>query len=78
MKQVNAFPGAMETFTVQNFKDLVPVYKAAESLEGKVDVEKTSAHLPGPGPEGVELIHGSRPKLEVPRSARVSASPTGS
>jgi NitT/TauT family transport system substrate-binding protein len=40
VKQVNAFPGAMETFTVQNFKDLVPVYKAAESLEGKVDVEK--------------------------------------
>lgn len=40
VKQVNAFPGAMDTFTVQNFKDLVPVYKAAESLEGKVDVEK--------------------------------------
>ena len=40
VKQVNAFPGAMESFTVQNFKDLVPVYKAAESLEGKVDVEK--------------------------------------
>ncbi len=40
VKQVNAFPGAMETFTVQNFKDLVPVYKAAQSLEGKVDVEK--------------------------------------
>ena len=40
VKQVNAFPGAMETFTVQNFKELVPVYKAAESLEGKVEVEK--------------------------------------
>ncbi len=40
VKQVNAFPGSMETFTVQNFKDLVPVYKAAESLEGKVEVEK--------------------------------------
>ena len=39
VNQVKAFPGAMETFTVQNFKDLVPVYKAAESLEGKVDVE---------------------------------------
>jgi NitT/TauT family transport system substrate-binding protein len=40
VKQINAFPGSMDTFTVQNFKDLVPVYKAAESLEGKVDVEK--------------------------------------
>ncbi len=40
VKQVNAFPGAMDSFTVQNFKDLVPVYKAAESLEGKVDVER--------------------------------------
>ena len=40
VKQVNAFPGAMESFTVQNFKDLVPVYKAAEALEGKVDVAK--------------------------------------
>ena len=40
VKQVNAFPGAMETFTVQNFKDLIPVYKAAEALEGKADVEK--------------------------------------
>ena len=40
VKQVNAFPGAMESFTVQNFKDLIPVYKAADSLEGKVDVEK--------------------------------------
>ena len=40
VKQVNAFPGAMESFTVQNFKDLVPVYMAAEALEGKVDVAK--------------------------------------
>ena len=40
VKQVNAFPAAMDTFTVQNFKDLVPVYKAAEALEGKADVEK--------------------------------------
>ncbi len=40
VKQVNAFPSAMDTFTVPNFKDLVPVYKAAEALEGKVDVEK--------------------------------------
>jgi len=40
VKQVNAFPGNMDTFTVQNFKDLIPVYKAAESLEGKVDVAK--------------------------------------
>jgi NitT/TauT family transport system substrate-binding protein len=40
VKQVNAFPGAMDSFTVQNFKELVPVYKAAEALEGKVDVEK--------------------------------------
>ncbi|MCX5733777.1 MAG: ABC transporter substrate-binding protein [candidate division NC10 bacterium] len=40
VKQVDAFPGAMESFTVQNFKDLVPVYKAAEALEGKVDVAK--------------------------------------
>jgi NitT/TauT family transport system substrate-binding protein len=40
VKQVNAFPGAMESFTVQNFKDLVPVYKAAEALEGKVDMAK--------------------------------------
>jgi NitT/TauT family transport system substrate-binding protein len=40
VKQINAFPGAMDTFTVQNFKDLIPVYKAAEALEGKVDVEK--------------------------------------
>jgi NitT/TauT family transport system substrate-binding protein len=40
VKQVNAFPGNMDTFTVQNFKDLVPVYKAAEALEGKVDVAK--------------------------------------
>lgn len=39
VKQVNAFPAAMDTFTVQNFKDLVPVYKAADALEGKVDVE---------------------------------------
>ena len=40
VKQVDAFPGAMESFTVQNFKDLIPVYKAAEALEGKVDVAK--------------------------------------
>lgn len=40
VKQVNAFPAAMDSFTVQNFKDLIPIYKAAESLEGKVDVEK--------------------------------------
>lgn len=40
VKQVNAFPGKMDSFTVQNFKDLIPVYKAAEALEGKADVEK--------------------------------------
>jgi NitT/TauT family transport system substrate-binding protein len=40
VKQVDAFPAAMDTFTIQNFKDLIPVYKAAEALDGKVDVEK--------------------------------------
>jgi NitT/TauT family transport system substrate-binding protein len=40
VKQVKAWPDAMETFTAANFKELIPTYKAAESLEGKVDVEK--------------------------------------
>jgi NitT/TauT family transport system substrate-binding protein len=40
VRQVNAWPGAMESFTVENFKELIPVYKAAEALEGKVSPEK--------------------------------------
>lgn len=40
VRQVNAFPGAMESFTVENFKDLIPVYKAADALQGTVSVEK--------------------------------------
>jgi len=40
VRQVNAWPGAMEPFTVENFRELIPVYKAAESLEGKVNLEK--------------------------------------
>jgi len=39
-EQVNAWPGAMETFTVENFKELIPVYKAAEALEATVNVDK--------------------------------------
>lgn len=38
-QQVNAWPGAMETFAVENFKELIPVYKAAEALQGTVNVE---------------------------------------
>jgi NitT/TauT family transport system substrate-binding protein len=40
VRQVNAFPGGMESFTVENFKDLIPVYKAADALQGTVNVEK--------------------------------------
>jgi NitT/TauT family transport system substrate-binding protein len=39
-KQVNAFPANMETFTPANFKELIPVYKAAEALQATVDVDK--------------------------------------
>jgi NitT/TauT family transport system substrate-binding protein len=39
-KKVNAWPGKMETLTVQNFKSLVPVYKAAGALDGTINVEK--------------------------------------
>lgn len=39
-QQVNAWPANMDTFTVENFTELIPVYKAAEALEGTVNVEK--------------------------------------
>lgn len=39
-QQVNAWPANMDTFTVENFKELVPVYKAAEALQGTVNVDK--------------------------------------
>jgi NitT/TauT family transport system substrate-binding protein len=40
VKQVNAWPAKMETFTAANFKELIPVYKAAEALAGTADVDK--------------------------------------
>jgi NitT/TauT family transport system substrate-binding protein len=39
-QQIKAWPNSMEPFTAANFKDLVPVYKAADALQGTVEVEK--------------------------------------
>ncbi len=39
-QQVKAWPTNMDTFTVENFKDLIPVYKAAEAIQGTVNVNE--------------------------------------
>ena len=38
--KINSWPGAMEPFTVENFKGLLPVYKAADAIQGTVNIEQ--------------------------------------
>ncbi len=38
--KLNSWPAAMEPFTVENFKGLLPVYKAADAIEGTVKIEQ--------------------------------------
>jgi NitT/TauT family transport system substrate-binding protein len=40
VQQLNSWPGAMEPFTVANFKGLLPVYKAADAIQGTVNIEQ--------------------------------------
>ena len=40
VQKINSWPGAMEPFTVENFKGLLPVYKAADAIQGTANIEK--------------------------------------